>query len=199
MAHVTPLSEDQLSDELKTLLVSTKERFGFIPNSLKTLARRPEIALGAAQLFNSINGPSRKIPAELASMVAQICSKSAGCQYCQAHTAHTSEGAGVETEKEMAIWEYETSPLYTDAERAALRVAQAAGQVPNAVTAEDMAALKKHYSDEQIVEIVAVISMFGFLNRWNDTMATDLEDGAFEAGQRFLADKGWSAGKHRVA
>ena len=68
--------------------------------------------------------------------------------------------------------------------------------MPNAVTDAHFAELKKHYTDAQIVEIVAVISLFGFLNRFNDTIATDLEASPIEAGKRFLAKKGWSVGKH---
>jgi hypothetical protein len=71
-----------------------------------------------------------------------------------------------------------------------------AAQVPNAVSDADFAELKKHYTDAQIVDIVAVISLFGFLNRFNDTMATELEAPPIEAGKRFLAEKGWSVGKH---
>ena len=44
--------------------------------------------------------------------------------------------------------------------------------------------------------IVGVIAAFGFLNRWNDTMATPLEDEPIEVGERLLAKRGWSAGKH---
>ena len=68
--------------------------------------------------------------------------------------------------------------------------------MPNAVTDADFAELRKHYTDAQIVDIVAVISLFGFLNRFNDTLATKLEASPIEAGKRFLAKKGWSAGKH---
>jgi len=99
-------------------------------------------------------------------------------------------------DKEKALWEYETSPLFTAAERAALRVAQGAAQVPNAVTDEDFEELKKHYTDTQIVDIVAVIALFGFLNRFNDTMATELETSPLAVGRRYLAERGWSVGKH---
>lgn len=56
--------------------------------------------------------------------------------------------------------------------------------------------LKKHWTEEQIVEIVGVIALFGFLNRWNDTMATPLEDVPTEHGEKALATHGWNAGKH---
>jgi alkylhydroperoxidase family enzyme len=113
-----------------------------------------------------------------------------------AHTTHTAARVGISAEKEDALWSYETSPLFSEAERAALRVAQGAAQVPNAVTDADFAELKKHYTGAQIVDIVAVISLFGFLNRFNDTMATELEVSPIEAGKRFLAQQGWSVGKH---
>jgi len=64
------------------------------------------------------------------------------------------------------------------------------------VTDEDFTALKRYYTDTQIVDIVAVIALFGFLNRFNDTMATELESSPIEAGQRFLAQQGWTVGKH---
>ena len=74
-----------------------------------------------------------------------------------------------------AIWQYETSPHFSDAERAALRVAQGAGHAPVEVTDKDFDELKKHFDNNQICEIVSVISLFGFLNKWHATLATDLE------------------------
>ena len=47
-----------------------------------------------------------------------------------------------------------------------------------------------------IVLLVGVIALFGFLNRWNDTMATPLEDTPLEFAETHLAAHGWEAGKH---
>ena len=86
--------------------------------------------------------------------------------------------------------------LFSEEEKAALRVAVQEGMVPKAVEAKDMNELSRHFSEKQAVEVVAVISLFGFLNRWNDTMATTLESSpkSFAADQ--LASQGWVAGKH---
>ena len=124
--------------------------------------RRPEETF--AQLGAAINGPSSTIDPRLRNIVSQMASRAAGCGYCMAHIAHTAERVGIAAEKENALWEFERSPLFSEAERAELRVAQCAAQVPNAVTDADFAELKKHYTDCQIVDIVAVISLFGFLN-----------------------------------
>ena len=100
------------------------------------------------------------------------------------------------TAKIAAIWRFESSELYTDAERAALRFARDAAIVPNGVTEEHFVELRRHWDDGQIVELLSVVSLFGFLNRWNDTMATELEEipGAF-AGEQ-LGPGGWNPGKH---
>jgi len=78
----------------------------------------------------------------------------------------------------------------------ALDFALAAAAVPNDVTDEMFAAMRRHWSEGQIVEIVGVIAMFGFLNRWNDTMGTPLEAEPIEVGEKFLAGHGWTPGKH---
>ena len=59
-----------------------------------------------------------------------------------------------------------------------------------------MNALSKHFSERQVIEVVAVISLFGFLNRWNDTMATTLESSPKSFAEGQLASQGWVAGKH---
>ena len=114
-----------------------------------------------------------------------------------AHTAGGSLRFGIDEKKLAAVWEYRMSPLYTEAERVALDFAIAAASQPNAVTDELFGKMKQHWTENQIVEIVGVIALFGFLNRWNDTMATPLEVEPIEIGEQFLASHGWSVGKHR--
>jgi alkylhydroperoxidase family enzyme len=114
-----------------------------------------------------------------------------------AHTAGASLRLGVSEQKLAAIWEYRTSPLYTEAERVALDFAIAAASQPNAVTDELFGTMKRHWTENQIVEIVGVIALFGWLNRFNDTMATPLEEEPIEVGEKFLASHGWNVGRHR--
>ena len=137
------------------------------------------------------------LPAGLKRLVALVSSRSADCQYCMAHSALSgSTVKHLSLEKIAAALQYETSDLFNDAERAALRVAQAAAQVPNAVTDADFEELRNHYSDRQIIEIVAVVCVYGFLNRWNDTLATTLEPEPLALADEILAPKGWEVGKH---
>jgi uncharacterized peroxidase-related enzyme len=195
MPRIEPVALENAGD-LAPVLEAAKSRLGFIPNSMRTLAHRPEILAGFRHLTDAINGPSATIERSLRNLISQMASRAAGCGYCMAHTAHSSERSGISPEKEAALWEFETSPLYSEAERAALRVAQAAAQVPNAVTDEDFTRLRSHFSDAQVVEIIAIIALYGFYNRFNDTLATQLERSPLEAGKRYLAARGWTSGKH---
>src|SRR5262249_16666663 len=130
-------------------------------------------------------------------IIAHVASRAAGCQYCMAHTAGGALHFGVEDKKLAAVWDYQTSPLYSQAERATLDFALAPASVPTPTTPEMFTQLRKHRSEEQMVEIVGVIALFGFLNRWNDTMATPLEDEPVEVAERYLAQRGWPIGKHQ--
>lgn len=196
MANLDPLRREDLPD-LEELFQHYDETLSFVPNSLYTMARRPEILRAFSDLITKI-WRTGTLPIELKPLIAVISSGAAGCRYCQAHEAVDARERGVDEAKIADVWEFETSPLYSEAERAALRFARDASLQPNLVTAEHFEALRKHYTEGEIVEIMAVISLFGFLNRWNDTMATDLEEEPMAFAARTYASSRWNPGKHRT-
>lgn len=114
-----------------------------------------------------------------------------------AHNAGASLRSGIKEEKLEKIAEYRTSPLYTEAERVALDFAIAAAAQPNDVTDELFDRMKRHWTEGQIVEIIAVIAYFGFMNRYNDTLATPLEEEPVHVAEKHIARHGWKQGKHK--
>src|ERR671930_2480536 len=166
--RIAPLPPEH-TPELKDAFEAMKKNLGFVPNSMLILQRKPKIARALAQLTASIWEPSGEVDRGFKRLVAHVASRTAGCQYCMAHTAGGALHFGIEEEKLAAVWEFRTSPLFSDAERVALDFAIAAASVPNGVTDEMFAELRKHWTEIQIVEMVGVIALFGFLNRWNDT------------------------------
>jgi uncharacterized peroxidase-related enzyme len=183
--------------ELKEQFEASRKSLGFVPNSLLIMQRMPKMVQAWSQLLAATWDPESKVDRGLKRLIAHVSSRAAGCQYCMAHTAGGAMHFGINEAKVAAVWDYQTSPLYSEAERAALDLAVAAGSVPNAVTDEMFTELRRHWTEEQIVEIVGVIAVFGFLNRWNDTMGTPLEDAPLAVGEKYLARRGWSPGKHR--
>ena len=194
-ARIEPLPP-QHTPELADAFEAMRRNLGFIPNSMLILQRKPRIARALQQLTAAIWDPAGEVDRGFKRLVAHVASRAAGCQYCMAHTAGGALHFGIEERKLAAVWEFRTSLLFSEAERVALDFAIAAASVPNGVTEDMFSAMRKHWSEGQIVEIVAVVATFGFLNRWNDTMGTPLEDEPLAAGEKFLAPRGWSAGKH---
>lgn len=194
MGYMKPLDPKSLP-EFKEMFDRYVEIRGFIPNSILTMSRRPRIADAFMQLNQAILYEG-SVSEELKMLISLIVSQTTGCRYCQAHMANLARRYKASDEKIRAVWEWEHSELFSDQERTALRFAYHASQVPNVVSEEDFTNLRQYFSDSEIVEIVATASLFGYLNRWNDTMATELEEHATAAASDILGTTGWSLGKH---
>jgi uncharacterized peroxidase-related enzyme len=194
VANVSPLRREDLPD-LEELFRIYDESMGFVPNSLFTMARRPEVLRAFSDLITQL-WRTGTVPVGLKPLIAIVSSTAVGCRYCQAHEAVDARMRGVAEEKIAAVWDFETSPLFTDAERAALRFARDASLVPNAVTPAHFEDLRRFWDEGEIVEILGVVGLFGFLNRWNDSMATDLEEPPARFAEATLGPAGWARGKH---
>jgi uncharacterized peroxidase-related enzyme len=192
---VTPTQEQDA--ELRELIEFFNETLGFCPNSVLTMYHRPHLAKAFIQLNQAVMQNHGRVSSSLKRMIGYLASLTAGCRYCQAHTIRAAERYGAEAEQMENIWEFESHPAFSSAERAALRFAIAAASVPNGVDNVIMEEIRKHWDDGEIVEILGVVSLFGFLNRWNDSMGTQMEDGAVESGVKWLQKQGWNPGKHR--
>ncbi len=195
MALVTPLSVDH-DLETKTLAEFFNETLGFCPNSVLTMQRRPAISKAFINLNKAVMANEGNVSSALKRMIAWVSSNTSGCRYCQAHAIRAAERYGAEQEQLDNIWEYRTHPAFNEAERAALDFSLAASQIPNAVDEEIKERLYKYWDEGDIVEILGVISLFGYLNRWNDSMGTTIEEGAVESGNTYLGKYGWEKGKH---
>jgi uncharacterized peroxidase-related enzyme len=176
VGRIPPLTLDKLPEAMRERLSSAQSLMGFTPNDALIMARWPELLQSVEGLVQVIYRAG-ELDQGLKRLMASMVSNAAGCRYCQAHTAHGAvRMAGVAPDKLAALWQFRSSPQYSPAERAALELAAAAGQTPNAATDQLFDELRRHYSERAIMEMVAVISLFGFLNRWNSTLNTELED-----------------------
>ena len=147
---------------------------GYLPNAYLLMADKPDLMHAFAKMSASVFKDDI-LDIQSKQLIALASSLSAGCKYCQSHTSHGAERAGVPNEKIANILNYQTSSHYEPSEVALLDLAFASGEIPNKATKAHFDQLKEFYSKEQILEVVAVISFFGFLNRWNDTFGTEIE------------------------
>ena len=197
MARIKPLSADSVPD-LKESMEAYRRHLGYVPNSPLILARRPKVVKALAQMASAVlDRESSEVPLGFKRLIAYMVSRHHGCNYSGAHAAEAAHRLGESDARIEAVVDYKTSPLFSEAERAALDFALAAASQPNAVTAELMEKTLQHWSEAQIVEIAAAVALNGFLNRWNDTMAVPLEPEPLAFGEKHLKPHGWKPGKHK--
>jgi uncharacterized peroxidase-related enzyme len=196
MPLITPLSPNH-DPETAELARFFNETLGFCPNSVLTMQRRPAIARAFIKLNMAVMENHGTVTSDLKRLIGYISSNVAGCRYCQAHTIRAAQRYGATEDKLHHIWEFRTHTAFSERERAALEFAISASTVPNSVDDEVSAKLKMYYDEGEIVEILGVVALFGYLNRWNDSMGTQLEGGAIESGAEYLGATGWEVGKHQ--
>jgi uncharacterized peroxidase-related enzyme len=178
--------------EFEPIFQSFEENTGTLPNNLLVMARRPALLRARAAMAEALRETT--LDRHLRDLVFLMASLTVGCRYCQAHRTSAMLRRGPHEAKIQAIWEFETSPLFSDAERAALRLARDSAVTPNAVTDAHFADLRRYFTEDEIVDIVAQSCNAAWSNRWNDTMATPLEPLPLAAMARVMPT--WDPGPH---
>ena len=195
MTRLPPADRSELEfheDKFRKL----ENAIGFIPQGLFVMGRKPEMLSVWSQLVSVVYHEQGLVAASLKRLIAHTVSRAAGCAYSMAHTAHAAAESDVAIEKIKAVFDCVDDGQFSDSERAALIVARHAGQAPNDVTDEEFKELRRHYSEDEALEIISVIALFGFLNRWQATLALTLEPGPRAFAETHLTDIGWTIGRH---
>jgi alkylhydroperoxidase family enzyme len=159
----------------------------------------PELMTVFQELVQLVMVSQTNLSRQLRSELFTMASIAGGCRHCQAHGAYTLHLLGVDPSRIRDIWSFEQSSEFNEAEKAALRLARDGAIVPNAVDAHHFAELRLHYTDRQIVEMLAVISLAGWYNRWNDSIATVTDQESVDWAKANLRSVGWDVGKHAGA
>jgi len=197
MPLVEPLEEENIEPNLREYVQFFKGPLGVVPNSVRTMSIKPHIAKAFTDLNIAVMQCEGNVTPEFKRLIGYVTSMVSGCRYCQAHTILGSERFGASEERLNNILNYRESSYFSEAEKTALDFAFASSEVPNGVTKEHADNLHKFWTDEDIVEIMGVIALFGYLNRWNDSMGSTLEDLPISSGEKYLKKDGWEIGKHK--
>jgi len=195
LSIINPL--DELSDiKTKKLAEFFNETLGFCPNSVLTMQKKPNLAAAFINLNKAVMENSGTLTPEFKRLIAFISSNAAGCRYCQAHTNLAAKRYGASDERLKAVWDYENSDLFSRKEKIALKFTHLSSINPIKEDDQLKKLLLDEWSENDVIEIIGVIALFGFLNRWNDIMGTKLEDEAIEHSRNYLSEFGWEIGKH---
>src|SRR5262245_19417251 len=83
--------------------------------------------------------------------------------------------AGASEEKVRQLAQFASSPLYGEAERAALEFAEALTITGRRVTDELFARVRDHYAEAEIVELAAAIAVENFRSKFNIALGVEAQ------------------------
>lgn len=195
MSYIEPLAADA-RPELHADFEIFRKNIGFVPNAMLILQRKPAILKAVAGLNRAVMSRDSEVPIELKRLVGLVATEVSQCGYGMAHHAEAALLLGIDSQRISNISAFETASAYSEAERAALALAKAAAMQPAATQQQHFDRARAHWSEDQIVELLMVVSMCAAFDRWNDALATQLEAPSIEAAQRVLGKTSWTLGKH---
>lgn len=196
MPNIKPPEWDELDDDIAEELRHLQQERGYVPYARLTLARRPKTMRALNALADTVMSDGTIEPG-LKYLVAVVSSAAAGCVACQANASYGAvRVGGLTPEKIEDVWLFEQSPLFSEAERSALRLALDAAHQPSAATPAHFDELRPHFDEGELVELMSVICLFGWNNRWNDSVGTMLEAAPVAFAEEHLSQHGWTLGKH---
>lgn len=185
--HVQTLQRSDAAEMEEVFRLLEAER-GFLSNDLLAMANRPDLLRAVVEFSRAVYDEAT-LQTGLLCLVSLSASIAAQSPHGIASAAYRCHRAGIEPEKIAAIWEHGTSPLFDERERLALDFAHGAALGPSPLRMDDFDAMRGHFSETEITEILMVVGETGFFNRWNNAVATSVEDEPLAFAQTHLAGR----------
>lgn len=151
---------------MKLVYVMTRRRFGKVITPLKVFGARLPMAFG--RFYGKIGALDKKLllPAETGMLIRQQVARINVCLFCIDIGRYFTNKTSMNRAKFDALGQYRTSPLFSDAERAALDyVTELTSE--KKVEPETFSRLTRYYSERQICEIVWLVASEHVYNMTN--------------------------------
>ncbi|MBV9196656.1 MAG: carboxymuconolactone decarboxylase family protein [Solirubrobacterales bacterium] len=176
MARIQGVPKDQAG--LKTKLVyrfgprMMKKLTGRAPSAgrsgiepVEVWAHRPKMMSGMFKFGQSVR-KGKAIDERTKNLVELKGAQMIGCEYCVDLGSQICRNSGLSDEELLALPRYRQSDLFTEREKLAFDYAVAVMRTPVEVSDELFARIKAQFSDEQIVELTALLTVVN-LDRFN--------------------------------
>ncbi len=175
MARVKTVSAEELSGTDREVFESAAA-YGSFGSLVGTLANRPPIMRNTVGLLMELKAEN-VLPQRYLELALVTVSKLNECTYCVSHhTPHLTVN-GVSDEAAMNVLDYQNQAEFDAVDKLVIEYAIEVTQRWNYVRDELFERLRKHFSDEQIVELTWRTALCGAFNRFNDVLQLDIEDG----------------------
>jgi len=167
--RVPLLERDQVTPGVATVYDALLKTRGVVPNMFKTLAHTPALALATAGYLKALLGDGA-LAGSYKELIATRLSVLLGSEYAiKAHALSARQKGASDARIAAARGDYENGP-FTAAEILGFRAAERLHRSPAEITDEFFATLRQHFSDPQIVELLAAAAAFELFPRFVDAL-----------------------------
>jgi len=159
---------------IRPLLYLLRRKTGVLTEAVRLWGRVPWAFLGFLWALRALERGSSPVDARLRALIRTRVSQLDVCEFCIDLNGSRALELGVPQDKLFALPGFEESPLFDEAEKAALAFAETVTVTGRKVDADLMARLKRHYSDDAIVELAALIAHQNMSAKFNTALGVEL-------------------------
>jgi uncharacterized peroxidase-related enzyme len=169
MPRISRLNRSEVDPELRTVYDKFLHDRGNVPYFFRTLAHRPEIFRTATAHMHAVLNMGT-LPTRLKELVVVRTSQINCTSYCLASHTAISLRLGTTPEQIEALKDWKDSPLFSEAEKEAIHLAEVMTSDSLHYSDEELARLRRFYSEGEVVELMASIGLFNYFNRFNNML-----------------------------
>jgi uncharacterized peroxidase-related enzyme len=172
MARISRLGRRDVSEAVGEIYDRFARQRGNVPNMFRTVAHRPEILQTMIAHMEAVLNTGT-LPTSLKELVIVRTSQMNACEYCLASHSLLAKKLGYSEEQIAALPHFESSASFTPREKAALRLAERLTRNERPLDDAELADLKTHFSEGEMVELMAASGLFNYFNRFNNLLAME--------------------------
>lgn len=158
------VSDKEAKEQAKKLFEQIKKTTGQVPKWMRVMANCEDVLIGFFTMFKAIMDDA-PVDKKLKWKVAYRISEMNKCDFCVSVSRAQLKQVGLK-DNEIA----DIDKASTEKERVAMAYASAASEHAYNIDKDVFTKMKKHFTDDQIVEITSVVGLFNFINRFNDSL-----------------------------
>lgn len=166
MAIIPSLEKNQIEEIAREVYERFEKQTGKVPEWVKVMAHNPKILKEFTELFKVIMGEG-KIEPLLKWKIAFVISDSLKCPFCVDVTIKMLKSLGA---TDQVVEKVEKGEIENEDEKELLALVKEVTLKANVCTPELLTELKKDFSEKEIIEIVSIIGLFNYINRFNNTL-----------------------------
>lgn len=172
MPRLSRLGRNDVNEQAGAIYDRYMRQRGNVPNMFRTVAHRPEILSTMIAHMEAVLNTGT-LPTALKELVVVRTSQMNRCEYCLASHSLLAKKLGWSEEQIAGLEQFETRTDFSEAEKAALRLAERMTRNERPLSEAEIAELRQHYSEGEIVELMAASGLFNYFNRFNNLLSME--------------------------